>query len=68
MFLFTLTPQCIYIAEIATASQRGALVGCNELGITAGFVLAFAANAALIDVENGWRSLLSSFLPFRLNP
>src|SRR5262249_12639382 len=45
----------LYIAEIAPARSRGALVSCNQLAITVGILLAYIAAAILGDREHAWR-------------
>ncbi len=45
----------LYIAEIAPAKTRGALVTLNQLAITIGILLAFVAGTILDDYEGGWR-------------
>lgn len=48
----------LYIAEIAPARHRGALVCCFQLAITLGILLAFLGNALLGAAPDGWRYLL----------
>jgi len=55
----------IYIAEIAPASSRGALVSLHQLGIVTGMNLAYLANAWIGHggdeawlAEHGWRVML----------
>ena len=45
----------LYIAEIAPAQTRGALVTLNQLAITIGILLAFVADTILDDYDDGWR-------------
>lgn len=47
--------ECLYISEIALASNRGRLITLNELGITLGFLLAFIVNYIFMTVSSGWR-------------
>ncbi|PSK89685.1 sugar porter (SP) family MFS transporter [Murinocardiopsis flavida] len=57
----TLVP--VYISEMAAAGRRGRLVAVNQLMITIGIVLAYAANYAFADV-GGWRAMfLVALLP-----
>ena len=44
----------MYIAELAPAKVRGALVAVNMLAITTGIVVAYLADYALSDIQ-GWR-------------
>lgn len=50
----------LYIAEIAPAKSRGALVSLNQLAITIGILLAFVADAILDDYTDGWRYMFMS--------
>lgn len=45
----------LYIAEIAPARSRGALVSFNQLAITIGILLSYITAAILDDHHNGWR-------------
>ena len=57
----TLVP--LYISEMAPARLRGRLVTMNQLMITIGIVLAYAANYAFVDF-GGWRLMfLVALLP-----
>jgi len=47
-----------YIAEIAPARSRGALVTAFQLAITLGVLLAYGADEFFYDVPNGWRTML----------
>jgi MFS transporter, SP family, solute carrier family 2 (facilitated glucose transporter), member 12 len=46
---------CLYISEISPPSARGWLVTLNELGITAGFLLAYLSNFLFASASDGWR-------------
>jgi len=48
----------LYIAEIAPARLRGRLVTCNQLSITTGIMLSYAAQFIFADVQDGWRHML----------
>jgi SP family galactose:H+ symporter-like MFS transporter len=50
----------LYIAEIAPAKTRGALVTLNQLAITVGILMAFVAGTILDDYEGGWRYMFMS--------
>ena len=45
----------LYIAEIAPARSRGALVSCNQLAITIGILLSYIAAAILGYHDHAWR-------------
>jgi SP family galactose:H+ symporter-like MFS transporter len=45
----------LYIAEIAPAKSRGALVSCNQLAITVGILLSYVTAAVLGDHGDAWR-------------
>ena len=45
----------LYIAEIAPARSRGALVSFNQFAITVGILLSYIAAAILGDREEAWR-------------
>ncbi|WP_428030749.1 sugar porter family MFS transporter [Ancylobacter sp.] len=47
-----------YIAEIAPARSRGALVTAFQLAITLGVLLAYLADEMFYDVPDGWRTML----------
>ncbi|TCK28069.1 sugar porter (SP) family MFS transporter [Ancylobacter aquaticus] len=47
-----------YIAEIAPARSRGALVTAFQLAITLGVLLAYGADEFFYDVPGGWRTML----------
>src|SRR5262245_55366211 len=47
----------LYIAEIAPARSRGALVSFNQLAITVGILLAYVTAAIFDDYEGGWRHM-----------
>jgi len=49
----------LYIAEIAPAARRGALVCCFQLMITLGILLAFLGHALHGEAPDGWRYLLA---------
>jgi SP family arabinose:H+ symporter-like MFS transporter len=49
----------MYIAEIAPAKYRGALVSLNQMAIVIGILIAFFTNYLLVDTgENNWRWML----------
>jgi len=49
----------MYIAEIAPAKYRGALVSLNQLAIVIGILIAFFTNYLLVNTgENNWRWML----------
>jgi SP family arabinose:H+ symporter-like MFS transporter len=49
----------MYIAELAPAKYRGALVSLNQLAIVTGILVAFFSNYLLADTgENNWRWML----------
>ena len=66
----------LYIAEIAPPARRGTLVACYQVAITVGIVVAYLANAVLLDVaqhgvgggaaarlvfqDEPWRAMLGS--------
>jgi MFS transporter, SP family, galactose:H+ symporter len=45
----------LYIAEIAPAKSRGALVSCNQLAITIGILLSYVTAAIVGDHDDAWR-------------
>ena len=45
----------LYIAEIAPADKRGALVSLNQLAITMGILVSYLINFAFTQVEGSWR-------------
>ena len=45
----------MYLAETASASQRGMLVTMNVMFITGGQALAAVFSGALSTVDDGWR-------------
>ena len=47
----------LYIAEMAPARSRGALVSCNQLAITCGILLSYIAAALLGGLQDGWRHM-----------
>ncbi|MFZ2005237.1 MAG: sugar porter family MFS transporter [Stellaceae bacterium] len=51
-----LTP--LYLAEIAPARDRGAIVSLNQLCITIGIVASYLVGFALASVPEGWRWML----------
>uniref|UniRef100_UPI00358F55BB solute carrier family 2, facilitated glucose transporter member 12 n=1 Tax=Myxine glutinosa TaxID=7769 RepID=UPI00358F55BB len=50
---------CLYVAEIATAKQRGALVAAFEIGVTAGVIMAYAGGYFLAERMSGWRVMFA---------
>ena len=49
----------MYIAELAPAKYRGALVSLNQLAIVVGILIAFFSNYLLVNTgENNWRFML----------
>ncbi len=52
-----LTP--LYLAEIAPASDRGAIVSLNQLCITAGILVSYLVGYALAHASDGWRWMLA---------
>jgi sugar porter (SP) family MFS transporter len=52
-----LTP--LYLAEIAPASVRGAIVSLNQLCITAGILVSYLVGYALASASDGWRWMLA---------
>jgi len=52
-----LTP--LYLAEIAPASDRGAIVSLNQLCITAGILVSYLVGYALASATGGWRWMLA---------
>uniref|UniRef100_A0A8C4QVN8 Major facilitator superfamily (MFS) profile domain-containing protein n=1 Tax=Eptatretus burgeri TaxID=7764 RepID=A0A8C4QVN8_EPTBU len=50
---------CLYVAEIATAKQRGSLVAAFEIGVTAGVVLAYSGGYFLAERMSGWRVMFA---------
>ena len=51
-----LTP--LYLAEIAPAQQRGAVVSLNQLCITFGILVSYLVGFALAEATGGWRWML----------
>ncbi len=51
-----LTP--LYLAELAPAAQRGAVVSLNQFCITFGILASYLVDYALAEVTNGWRWML----------
>ena len=51
-----LTP--LYLAEIAPAQDRGAVVSLNQLCITLGILVSYLVGFGLANVANGWRWML----------
>jgi SP family galactose:H+ symporter-like MFS transporter len=51
-----LTP--LYLAEIAPARDRGAVVSLNQLCITLGILVSYFVGFAFADVTGGWRWML----------
>ena len=47
----------LYIAEIAPAKSRGALVSFNQLAITVGILLSYVTAAIVGDHDHAWRYL-----------
>ncbi|HEY8212789.1 MAG TPA: sugar porter family MFS transporter [Methylocystis sp.] len=45
----------LYIAEIAPARSRGALVSCNQLAITLGILLSYVTAAFFEGYDHSWR-------------
>ena len=52
-----LTP--LYLAEIAPAQDRGAIVSLNQLCITAGILVSYLVGYALAGATGGWRWMLA---------
>jgi SP family galactose:H+ symporter-like MFS transporter len=52
-----LTP--LYLAEIAPANDRGAIVSLNQLCITAGILVSYLVGYALASASGGWRWMLA---------
>ena len=52
-----LTP--LYLAEIAPARDRGAIVSLNQLCITAGILVSYLVGYALASATDGWRWMLA---------
>lgn len=48
----------LYLAEIASAGQRGGVVSLNQLCITLGIVASYLVGYALSGVADGWRWML----------
>jgi sugar porter (SP) family MFS transporter len=46
-----------YLTEISPVQHRGAVVSCNELMITIGFLLAYIINYAFYSEVEGWRMM-----------
>jgi MFS transporter, SP family, galactose:H+ symporter len=53
-----LTP--LYLAEISSASDRGAVVSLNQLCITIGILVSYFVGFAFADVAGGWRWMLGA--------
>ncbi len=51
-----LTP--LYLAELAPAEKRGAVVSLNQFCITSGILLSYLVDYLLADVAGGWRWML----------
>ncbi|MEJ2069847.1 MAG: sugar porter family MFS transporter [Syntrophobacterales bacterium] len=47
----------LYIAEIAPAKIRGALVTMNQLALVGGILISYLINAMFANVAEGWRSM-----------
>ncbi|CAL1282646.1 unnamed protein product [Larinioides sclopetarius] len=56
----SVTAECTYISEISPPSRRGMMVSLNEVGITAGFLLAYLINYIFITIDNGWRYMFGA--------
>jgi MFS transporter, SP family, galactose:H+ symporter len=52
-----LTP--LYLAEISSASGRGAIVSLNQLWITVGILVSYLVGFALAGVSDGWRWMVA---------
>lgn len=52
-----LTP--LYLAEIAPAKERGAIVSLNQLCITIGILVSYIVGYALASAMDGWRWMLA---------
>jgi MFS transporter, SP family, galactose:H+ symporter len=52
-----LTP--LYLAEIAPARERGAIVSLNQLCITGGILVSYLVGYALASATDGWRWMLA---------
>jgi len=49
----------LYLAEIAPASDRGAIVSLNQLCITGGILVSYLVGFALAHAAEGWRWMLA---------
>ncbi|GBM60911.1 Solute carrier family 2, facilitated glucose transporter member 12 [Araneus ventricosus] len=56
----SVTAECTYISEISPPSRRGMMVSLNEVGITAGFLLAYSINYVFITIDDGWRYMFGA--------
>ncbi|XP_055927480.1 solute carrier family 2, facilitated glucose transporter member 10-like isoform X2 [Argiope bruennichi] len=56
----SVTAECTYISEISPPNRRGMMVSLNEVGITAGFLLAYLINYIFISIDNGWRYMFGA--------
>lgn len=48
----------MYIAEVSPPELRGRLIAVEEVGITLGIVLGYAANSAMLGIKDDWRWML----------
>ncbi|GFS44048.1 solute carrier family 2, facilitated glucose transporter member 12 [Nephila pilipes] len=56
----SVTSECTYISEISPPNRRGMMVSLNEVGITAGFLMAYLINYAFITTSHGWRYMFGA--------
>lgn len=55
----------VYIAEIAPANKRGALIAAKEACVVMGMCLGFLYGFVLVDIEaTGWRWMIAGSAPF----